>query len=130
MTFEMAIDVDAVVWSQQSKGHDPAFYFKQRLFVLACLSDRASEERNIIKEDLKTVKAFYHQELTKTEEALLNYTSSSRFDQGAVSALSAKAKYFQLQLEKCDGMSQHFETDGVKIVEDEDEDWENYTRRQ
>ena len=123
LTFEKAIDIDAVLWSQQSKDHDPAFYFKQRLFVLVCLSDRASEERNIVKEDLRTAKAFYTQELAKVQQAILMYPSSSRFDHGAVSALSGKAKFFKEQLDKCDAMAKHFQTDRVEIVEEEDEDW-------
>ena len=119
LTFEMALDMDAGVWSQQRKGDDPAFYLRQRLFVLVCLSDRASEERNIIKEDLQTATAFFHQEMAKAKEALLNFSSSSRYDHGAVTALSAKVKHFQQQLDLCGTMSQHFQTDCVAVVEDD-----------
>lgn len=43
LSFEMAMDMDAVVWSQQSEAQDAAFDLKQRLFVLLSLCDRASE---------------------------------------------------------------------------------------
>ena len=114
--------MDAGVWSQQRRGNEPAFYLKQRLFSLLSLSNRASEERIIIQDDLKTAEAFYQQELAKARQALLNYSSSSRFDHGAVAALSAKVEHFQNQLKICNTMSKHFQTDCVAIVEEEE--WE------
>ena len=110
------------VWSQQRGGNEPAFYLKQRLFALLSLSNRASEERIIIQKDLKAAEAFYQQELAKARQAILNYSGSSRFDHGAVAALSGKVEHFQNQLKLCNTMSTHFQTDSVAIVEEQE--WE------